>query len=354
MIGERLRLARKRAGYSLRGLADRLGGKVTPQAIGKYERGEISPSPPVLAALADALGVGHEFLRAQSAIQLGGLEFRKQSRTSARERSVVESAVIEKVERYLYVEEALRLESSAWTPPFDAPRLKSMEAAEEAAVAIRDKWKLGTDPITNLTDLIEQQGIKVILLVLPERVSGLTCFVTRPRRPSVPVIVANQSHTLERRRLTMAHELAHLLTTPDQDMHVERAANRFAGAFLQPAEHVRAEVGKRRSHFGVPEVLFCKRIYRVSAAAFVVRLRDLGIISPEQLAYIFQTVGRGWRSTEPEPLEQGDTAGTLETPRRFERLCYRALSEGLIDAQKVAEFLGQDLATLRAAMNGRK
>ena len=41
MFGERLQLARKKAGLSLRSLADALGGQVTPQAIGKYERGEM-------------------------------------------------------------------------------------------------------------------------------------------------------------------------------------------------------------------------------------------------------------------------------------------------------------------------
>jgi transcriptional regulator with XRE-family HTH domain len=55
MFGERLRLARKRAGLSLRELADRLGGEVSAQAISKYENGMMFPSSSVLVALGNAL-----------------------------------------------------------------------------------------------------------------------------------------------------------------------------------------------------------------------------------------------------------------------------------------------------------
>jgi transcriptional regulator with XRE-family HTH domain len=37
MFGERLKLARKKAGYSLRGLSEAMDNKVSAQAIGKYE-----------------------------------------------------------------------------------------------------------------------------------------------------------------------------------------------------------------------------------------------------------------------------------------------------------------------------
>jgi transcriptional regulator with XRE-family HTH domain len=44
MFGERLRLARKRAGLSLRDLAARIGNDVSAQAISKYESGKMFPS----------------------------------------------------------------------------------------------------------------------------------------------------------------------------------------------------------------------------------------------------------------------------------------------------------------------
>ena len=44
MIADRLRVARRKAGLSLRDLSAAMGERVTAQAIGKYERGESVPS----------------------------------------------------------------------------------------------------------------------------------------------------------------------------------------------------------------------------------------------------------------------------------------------------------------------
>ena len=43
MFGERLKLARKKAGFSLRSLSEALDKEISAQAIGKYERGEMMP-----------------------------------------------------------------------------------------------------------------------------------------------------------------------------------------------------------------------------------------------------------------------------------------------------------------------
>ena len=51
LIGQRLKLARTAAGLSLRGLEERIGHRVTAQAVGKYERNESMPSSGVLIAL---------------------------------------------------------------------------------------------------------------------------------------------------------------------------------------------------------------------------------------------------------------------------------------------------------------
>ena len=62
MIADRIKLARRKAEFSLRGLTAAMDEKVTAQAIGKYERGEDIPSSGVLIALAKALGVSLRYL----------------------------------------------------------------------------------------------------------------------------------------------------------------------------------------------------------------------------------------------------------------------------------------------------
>ena len=93
-------------------------------------------------------------------------------------------------------------------------------------------------------------------------------------------------------------------------------------------------------------------MYRVSAATLLMRFRQVGVIDDSTLAYAFQTFARGWRSSEPEPLEEGDEVGRHEVPRRFERLCYRALAEGLISPGKASEPLQQPLAEVRQGWRG--
>lgn len=82
-----------------------------------------------------------------------------------------------------------------------------------------------------------------------------------------------------------------------------------------------------------------------------VRLRDIGVISNSVLTYyVVQSVARNWRTHEPEELEPEENRGEYEQPRRFERLCYRALAEGLISLSKAAELLRCSVERVEAGL----
>ena len=348
MIGERLRIARRKSGLSLRDLANQMGDQVSHVAIGKYERDEMMPSSTALVALARALDVSLDFLAAPMEVSLGAVEFRKKSATSATERANVEAAVLEHVERYLLIEEILDLDSASWKAPFSPQLVREVAAAEEVAKKARTSWKLGNDPIPNVTELLEEHGIKVMQLMLPESVSGLTCLVERPHKKAVPVVVVNEAFNLERRRFTLLHELGHRLMRVE-DADEEKAAHRFASAFLMPAEHLIEQVGQHRHGFGFGELVATKQLYGVAATALLVRFRDLGIISPEQYTAMFQTTARHWRKVEPQPL---DPKLPIERPQRFRRLCHRALAEQLISLPKAADLLQERVAIIAQEMRG--
>ena len=83
-------------------------------------------------------------------------------------------------------------------------------AKAAARCQLKMSRRLGIDPVPNMTELLEEKGIKVLLLDLPDSVSGLTCSVTQSHDDTpLSVIVVNAMHSLERRRLTLAHELGH-------------------------------------------------------------------------------------------------------------------------------------------------
>jgi len=355
MIGKRIKQARKKAGLSLRGLADALEGKVTAQAIGKYERGEMVPSSGVLIALSKAMDVSMSYLLSPQQVALEGVDFRKKANTSASDRARVEVEVMEWVERYIQIEQILGIDGSAWKESITLPhRITAIEETEELANKVRREWNLGMDPIPNMTELLEEKGLKVLTSSLPENVFGFTCMV-RHGGGGVPVIVVNNQCTLERRRLTLAHELGHRvidpinLASPKQE---ESTANYFAGAFLMPREHLEQEIGKHRHALGYEELLSLKRMYRVSAASLLVRLKNIEVIDEVTLTRCFQTFARDWRIKEPNPIEAPECRGQREQARRFERLCYRALAEGIISVPKAAELLRKPIPAVEEGLRG--
>lgn len=339
MIGNRLKRAREALGLSLRDLEARIQAQVSAQAIGKYERDEMMPSSPVLLSLANALDVSPEFLLSRREVALTGIDFRKSPHASSKEERAVEAAVLDQVERYLELEDLMPGLDQQWQRPQDPAFLvNSMEDAEAAADALRNLWRLGVDPIPILAELLEDKGVKVIALDLPEKVSGSKAMVQRPDQPELPVIVVNQKHNGERQRFTLAHELAHLVLSSDSlsDELLEKAADRFAGAFLMAKEMMLRLLGGHRTSISLGELAELKRVFKVSIASLVVRCSQLGVISKALYGRLWgQIKALGWndlQSDEPYKLPP-------EVPQRMERMCLRAVAEGAISEPKAAQLL---------------
>ena len=348
MIGQRLRSARSVVGLSLRELEARIGNRVTAQAISKYERNESTPGSAVLIALAEALDVSVDYLTGDPEAVLESVEFRKKRLASKREESRVEASVLRLMERYLAVEDALGLPSVAWDRPRRAPWpvLRDPAEAEHAARELRAAWGLGLDPIPNMVDLLEERGVKVLSMPLAN-IDGLTARVRRGGGEAASVVVVNAHDWGERQRFTLAHELGHMALDVARKVDGEKAAHRFAGAFLMPAETLRAEVGKRRAAMGWAELFELKRIFGASVQALAYRCKDLGIFNRSLFKRLFDEFARrGWRA--PPYEEPGAMAG--ETPRRFSRLCLRALAEGAISESRAAELLDCSIRDLDRRM----
>ena len=132
----------------------------------------------------------------------------------------------------------------------------------------------------------------------------------------------------------------------DRYLQVEQLLDISSAQWEEPKEELFDEVGRRRHALGYAELIEIKQMFGVSAAALVVRLRDLGIITEATLRGVFSGVGRGWRKVEPDPLERD------EPTRRFRRLCFRALAEEAISESKAAELLGLPVSEIERIMSG--
>ena len=353
MFGQRLKLARRKAGLSLQALADRTEPKVSLQAISKYETGKMMPSSAVLVGLAQALGVSLDFLLGGQVTDLEHIEFRKRARTTAQERAMAEAIVVERLEQYLAVEEILAIEPLADAfAKFRCKRVKTLEQLEDAAKNVRKEWNLGLDPIPSMCALLEEKGIKVLEEDLPERINGLAGRACRKERPDVDVVVVSRHTNVERKRFTLAHELAHRIirSTDKKTIKLEKAMDHFAGAFLVPREHLIEEAGRNRYGTTYHEIIRLKRTYGVSATAMLMRLQRVGILPEAAVRHAFRTFARSWRKTEPKPINKG--FADFEKPFRYESLVWRALGDELISPIRAAQFLGKSVEAVEREIRG--
>lgn len=350
MLHDRLRRARILKGMSLQQVADQLGD-ITKQALSKYEQGRDTPNATRLIQLADALAVNPEYFFRSDTVALGEVDFRKHSAFGKRQQEVVKEQVREHLERYLAAEglfepEALAEDFSAWLERFP---VSNVDDIESAADTLRREWDLGTNPIGNLTETLEEHGVKVVGLDAHEKFDGLCALVNDG---ADAVIVSNTCRPGERQRFNLAHELGHLVMALPDALHgtrdEENWCHRFASAFLYPADQVRETFGASRKRVLFEEFLLAKQEWGISIQATLRRLYDVGVV-PQ---HVYQNTFRHWsalgfRKEEPSPIEP-------ESSYRLRQLVYRALAEGLITPSRAAEMLDVGLAEIEAIMaNGQ-
>jgi Zn-dependent peptidase ImmA (M78 family)/DNA-binding XRE family transcriptional regulator len=334
-IGERIKQARSMRGMSLRDIAQR--AELSAQAISKYERGHDLPSSGALVRLAKGLDVRVEFFLRPHRVDKIVPAYRKRSTLKAKHESEVLAKVRDWLERYLEVERVRSLDELKFSPPKGFPYpVGSWDDAEKAAVSLRRAWGLGLDSIENLTELLEDKGVKVGTIEADEEFDACTFDAHAEGR--IPVIVTRYGLPGDRQRLSLAHELGHLLLAPEGKLDREKVAYRFAGAFLVPEPTARFELGDHRRILDLYELHLLKHKYGLSMQAWIYRARDLGIVSQPTAAALFKRFKvHGWHKQEP-----GDPCPP-ETPKRFDRLVMQALAEAAISEGRASELLGKPL-----------
>ncbi|WP_419949995.1 ImmA/IrrE family metallo-endopeptidase [Candidatus Palauibacter sp.] len=189
---------------------------------------------------------------------------------------------------------------------------------------------------------------------LPERINGLACQVLRGGKPVADAVLVSSRTNVERKRSTLAHELAHRMirSTGNPAIRLEAAMNRFAGAFLVPGRHLLEEAGEGRRRITCCEIIRLKHMYGVPAAAMLVRLGQVGVLTPAAVRRAFRTFARSWRRSEPEPLAGNQGFAAFEKPQRFRSLVWRAVGEELISPVRAATLLNESLDVVERQVTG--
>jgi Zn-dependent peptidase ImmA (M78 family)/transcriptional regulator with XRE-family HTH domain len=318
-------LAREALGLTQGELADRVG--VSQGTLSKLEAGALEPAPETLALLAGELRVPESFF-----FQRELLTGPSVSEFFHRRRQDVPAKLLRQAHATINIIllHLGRLLRSAEVPDCRIPKqdADAYHSVAEVARAVRAMWGLPAGPIHNLIHSIEAAGGIVIRCALGSpRVDAISRWV--PGLP--PVFFLNSGQPADRERLSLAHELGHMILhhAPTDDMEME--ANAFAGEFLMPASDIRSDFGEVTLYrLGV-----LKPYWRSSMAALLHRAADLKMVSERTARFLWMQMGKaGYRRREPPELDIA-----TEEPRLLQELLRFHLEDLGYELEQLADLL---------------
>lgn len=251
-IGSRVREARQQAKLSLRALADRVED-LDYTAISRIETGQRRVAGHELWQLAEALGTTTGRLLGEPR-RSGALAVAARLGQDPDVKDL--DSAVSRVTKVIEMEDLLtRIQGPASSPDpvkVDLPHTgTAITQGRVLAYALRDALGLGTAPVAEMSELIEERfGTHVVGQPISGEVHGI-CVTGG----TASVILVNTNDRWARQRYTLAHELEHLVRgdlslyevtwASDRAGPAERRAESFAAHFLAPDGGIREVVGKR-------------------------------------------------------------------------------------------------------------
>lgn len=289
-LGEALRVARRANGITQAELAERAG--ITQAALSRYENDLREPSQETIETFAGALGITPELLTSGQRIK-GAMAVDAHMRRRATAPATVWRRLEARLNMHRLHTRRL-MDEVAIVAEQSIPQLDPLDIDPAAAARIvRMQWRLPVGAVHGLVRWMEAAGCIVIEEDFgTTRVDGMSQWID-----DYPVVLINNRLPIDRKRLTLAHELGHLvLHSAEFTDDPEGEANQFAAEFLMPAEVIRPEL--RGLTMGKLHDL--KRAWMVSMQALIERAWSLKLITAaERTRFYKQFSGRGWRKREP-------------------------------------------------------
>jgi len=290
----RLRIARLRRLLTIKGLAEKVG--MSTRLLSHYENNNDEIRPETLRKIANALDYPIGFFVGEDIEELdeNWVSFRSLSRMKAYQKNAALSAGSIAILLNGYIEKHFKLRDS------DLPNYEGIEP-EAAATALREKWGMGTQSVSNMIHWLELKGIRVFSLAERNKEVNAYSFW----KGETPYIFLNTFKSAESSRFDCAHELAHLvlhLKHGPRGREAEIEADKFASAFLMPKGSVLAHAPKFAN---IPDLIKLKKMWNVSLAALVRRLKDLEIITEWQYRSLnIDMSSSGMHKNEPDEIER--------------------------------------------------
>lgn len=362
MLGQRIRDARKRAGFSQGEVAELLG--FSRPTISEIERGKRRVDSILLRDIARLIGIQPwELLEPVE----GAVQKDRVYEALIRETQALSPADRKKINRlwqmlddFAWLRQKMGLRKPDLPPGKRVTAHTPKHRIEAEAIQLREELGLGDSPLgPGIRRWIENQGIPVFLESFEkDSLSGL--FINHPDLG--PVLLVNFSQVTWRRAFTLAHEFGHIwlhrhehaiasriFATDERDTRViEKQANTFAAEFLMPKRAILRALERFNIHTPPDpgEVVHLQRSFGVSYKAMLVRLQVLRFISPDQFEGLDEkspvslASRLGYHIHPSEVGETHDHPFYEKLPTEYLDLVLRAWDDHLIGEGKAAELLG--------------
>ena len=317
-------------------LSRRTNGEVSKPNISKYENGKMMPSSKVHIALAKALGMDFEYFFRPVTVQITrSADYRKKSKLSKGDENAINEEVKDKAERYLEIEDTLGI-SMRFDYDLSDIVVSNRNDVKRVVARIRQDWNLGLGPLSNIIDLLESHGLRVIEIEAPDAFDGMCVFVGDKK----PILVLNKHYTVERKRFNTLHEFGHSVMHMSDSLsqkEKEGLCHYFAGEMLLSSEVLCEVFDMRVKKIFLNEVGRLQTQFGISIDAIFHRLKDEHILSDALYSqfYIQQNLDSRLKRWAKTSTYLGE-----ETSYRFSRMVYRALAQNIISEEKAKEILG--------------
>lgn len=319
---------------------------VSRQAISSYELGDKTPEPATMRALAEALGQPIGFFTKDETPVFGefSTNFFRKTGSDTKRRNMACEVFARWLSQTAFVFNELVNYPAVDLPAFE-PRSSTSshyldEEIEEIAEKVRDHFRLGLGPISNVVRLLETKGVIIARLQIPgENIEAFSYW--SGQRPFI--FMASEKESGARARFDVAHELGHLvlhrwvgvddIENKDRLKEIESEADRFAGAFLMPRKSFPNEVYSPR----LMAFVDLKMRWKVSIAAMIYRCKTLGLFDEQQVTNLYKQISfKKWRKMEPH---DGPNGLPLEQPLLLRRISELVVENGRRQKDEIKSFL---------------
>lgn len=343
IFAKRLENVRKSKGWTQARLAEETEG-LTKSAIEKFEKAEMGPTPLTLSRLAETLNVMPEDLVRPFIVDINysKVRYRKRSKMSKKVVERLQRIYGLKLERYIEIEKITESEVP-FTMDYSDIIVRTKADARRVARRFRADMGWGTRPVISPIRQLEMKGVKVFILDETESANkdfdGM-CYSEN----GYAVVILKKGECTERDRLTLFHEIAHLLMNIEKGIEgreLEKLCDAFASEVLFPESEFRKHIWPGCRIY--PATLkMLQREWGISCAAMMYKAKELGIINENR------HIGYMVRLNRDKVLKKEMEASIFpaETTNRFETLVYKALGEYKISTVKAAAMLGKSVEEL--------